>query len=259
MQIGSPDIDVVGRIEQVFPGRLTALALDPHIDVTPSRRRNHLHQAISIGMAHRIGVEAALGLDHRIDQAFRDPVFAGGFTDQAGVLVAPSVFVVGHHGDIDEEDGANTKGPLLHRRVQQVVGVAFGTPVDANGLTLIVHHLAIEERLAAGHDLPVGVKIHFGRIVRCQQGLDNGTTQVGARVYARYRLNHDMAAGEIDVGSALVLIRVFDVVILARKQRLSPPYFVHVMGERTDHVFKAADVLAVDEIIILIPAGLGRR
>ena len=43
----------------------------------------------------------------------------------------------------------------------------------------------------------------------------------------------------------------------AREQRLAPPYLVHVMGERTDHVFKTAHVLAVDQIIIATPAGLG--
>ncbi|MNP29431.1 hypothetical protein D3C76_1224570 [compost metagenome] len=60
------------------------------------------------------------------------------------------------------------------------------------------------------------------------------------------------------MGPALVLIRVFDVVKLARKQCLASPYFVHVMGERTDHVFEAADVLAVDQILVFCP-GFGRR
>ncbi len=80
---------------------------------------------------------------------------------------------------------------------------------------------------------------------------------MGARVDAGDGLDHDVAAGEVDVGPALVLIRVFDVVKLARKQRLTPPNLVHIVGERADHVFKAADVLAVDEIVILVAIGLG--
>ncbi|MNV11980.1 hypothetical protein D3C71_1025630 [compost metagenome] len=60
------------------------------------------------------------------------------------------------------------------------------------------------------------------------------------------------------MGPALVLIRVFDVVKLARKQCLAPPYLVHVMGECTDHVFEAAYVLAVDQIFVFCP-GFGRR
>ena len=208
-------------------------------------------------MADRIGVEAALGLDHRVDQALRHPVLAGGFPDQAGVLVAPSILVVGHHGDVDEEDGTDAEGALLHRRVEQVVGIALGTPVEADRLALVVQHLAVEEGLAAGQDLGVGVEIHFRRIVRSEQGLDDGAAQVGARVDAGDGLDHDVAAGEVDVGPALVLIRVFDVVKLARKQRLTPPYLVHVVGERADHVFETADVLAVDEIVILVAIGLG--
>jgi len=130
--------------------------------------------------------------------------------------------VVGHHGDVDEEDGANAQGALLHRRVEQVVGIALGAPVEADRLALVVQHLAVKERLAAGQDLGVGVKIHFRRIVRGKQGLDDGAAQVGARVDAGDGLDHDVAAGEVDVGPALVLIRVFDVVKLARKQRSLP-------------------------------------
>ncbi len=128
VQVGGAHVYVVGRVEQVFPGRLAALALDPHVDVPPGGGRDHLHQAVGVGMADRIGVEAALGLDHRVDQALRHPVLAGGFPDQAGVLVAPPVLVVGHHGDVDEEDGTDAEGALLHRRVEQVVGIALGTP-----------------------------------------------------------------------------------------------------------------------------------
>ncbi len=257
VQIGGTNIDVVGRVEQLLPGRLAVLALDPNIDVTTGGSRDHLHQAISVGMAHRIGVEAALGLDHRIDQALRHAVFARRFPDDPCILVAPPVFMVGHHGNIDEEDGANPQSALLHRRVEQVIGITLGAPGGADWLALVVQHLTVEERLATSQNFPIGVKIHFGRIVRRQQGLDDGATQVSAGIYARDRLHHNVAAGEVDVGPALVLIRVFDVVKLARKQRLPPPYLVHVMGERADHVFKTADVLAVDQIVILTPAGLG--
>ena len=124
-------------------------------------------------------------------------------------------------------------------------------------MSLVVQHLAIEEGLATWHDLTVRIEVDLCRIVRGQQGFDDGATQVGAGIQTRDGLHHDVTAGEIDVGAALVLIRVFDVVKLAREQRLAPPYLVHVMGERTDHVFKTAHVLAVDQIIIATPAGLG--
>jgi len=63
MQVGGSHVYVVGRIEQIIPGWLAILALDPYIDIPSCGGRDHLHQAVGIGVADRIGPRTCGTLD----------------------------------------------------------------------------------------------------------------------------------------------------------------------------------------------------
>ena len=102
IQIGGAQLDVVGRVEEIFPRGGDILPLCLPVGFAASAGGDQLHEPIGRSRADRKGIEVALRADDGEDQAGADVIVLRELVDQRPVFIRLLHGEVGDHRNFDE-------------------------------------------------------------------------------------------------------------------------------------------------------------